>query len=386
VIGGPDGSSQMTRWISLPKLGTNMESAVVLEWLKAEGDHVELGTPLVEVETDKADFTIEAEGAGTLTALQVQQGDRVGVNEVLAAIVEEGESRADIVPPPRDEPTGADYLERVRSAWKRPASDAHERRSLAMAPAARTIARDAGLSPEALRWAGSDDRLLGVDETSRLVDLPRAVIYGAGLGGKQILEVLRSRPAFVPVAFVDDDERLVGTQLGGLPVLGEKEGLRDKLVASEIGAVFLSFHSEVRRRVYRRLRDQRVPMPPLVDARAAVGHDVELADGCLVEAGAVLGPGSKLGEAVIVDVGSVVAHDCRIGDHCHLSPGACLSGVVQLEDNVLIGVGASVNSTVRVGSNSIVAPGSAVMNDLPSDVVAMGVPAVVVGESKRGSA
>jgi acyl-[acyl carrier protein]--UDP-N-acetylglucosamine O-acyltransferase len=82
----------------------------------------------------------------------------------------------------------------------------------------------------------------------------------------------------------------------------------------------------------------------------------------------------------------VVAHDCSVGDYSHLSPGACLSGAVELEKNVLIGVGASVNSTVRIGRNTIVAPGSGVMNDLPPDVIAMGVPATVAGASRRGSA
>ncbi|MGH2715877.1 MAG: biotin/lipoyl-containing protein [Thermoleophilaceae bacterium] len=74
----------MARWISLPKLGTNMENAVVLAWLKREGDAVEQGTPLVEVETDKATFVVEAEVAGTLAALQVKEGETVLVRDPLA--------------------------------------------------------------------------------------------------------------------------------------------------------------------------------------------------------------------------------------------------------------------------------------------------------------
>ncbi|HEX6583964.1 MAG TPA: biotin/lipoyl-containing protein [Thermoleophilaceae bacterium] len=371
----------MARWISLPKLGTNMESAVVLAWLKREGDAVAQGTPLVEVETDKASFVVEAEVAGTLAAVQVAEGETAFVREPLAAILEPGETDADAPPVPPAGP-GRDHLQRVRSGWRASAARPERGEAAAMAPAARTLARNAGLAPDALAWA-ANGKVLTTSDVAELLEAPRAVIYGAGLGGKQVLEVLRSSRRFLPIAFVDDDDSLHGTCLGGLPVLSEREGVTER----RPDAVLLSFHSEVRRRIYLRLAGEGVPMPPLVDARAMVGSGLKamLGDGVLVEAGAVLGPDVTVGDGAIVDIGAVIAHDCAIGAHCHVSPGASVSGAVDLGDNVLIGVGASVNSTVRIGSGTIVAPGSAVMNDLPADVIAAGVPARVIGESKRNA-
>jgi maltose O-acetyltransferase len=52
---------------------------------------------------------------------------------------------------------------------------------------------------------------------------------------------------------------------------------------------------------------------------------------------------------------------------------------------VLVGVGAAINSTVTVGRNVIITPGAAVMNDVPDDVVVGGVPAKVLGQSRRGA-
>jgi acetyltransferase-like isoleucine patch superfamily enzyme len=92
-----------------------------------------------------------------------------------------------------------------------------------------------------------------------------------------------------------------------------------------------------------------------------------------------------VGEGTIVDVGAVVAHDCYLGAFSHLSPGACLSGVVHLTENVMVGVGAALNSHVTVGRNTIIAAGAAVMNDVPDDVVVSGVPAKVIGRSRRGA-
>jgi len=115
-----------------------------------------------------------------------------------------------------------------------------------------------------------------------------------------------------------------------------------------------------------------------------VGMDVEIGPGALIEAGAIVGPGTIIGEGAIVDVGAVVAHDCFLGAFSHLSPGCRLSGVVNLVENVMVGVGAAINSTVTIGRNVIVAPGAAVMNDVPDDAVVSGVPAKVIGQSRRG--
>ena len=64
--------------------------------------------------------------------------------------------------------------------------------------------------------------------------------------------------------------------------------------------------------------------------------------------------------------------------------GCALSGVVSLTENVVVGVGAAINSTVTIGRNVIITPGAAVMNDLPDDVIVGGVPAKVLGKSRRG--
>ena len=89
-------------------------------------------------------------------------------------------------------------------------------------------------------------------------------------------------------------------------------------------------------------------------------------------------------DGVIIDLGAVVCHDNYIGKFSHLSPGCSLSGTIKLKENVLVGVGACINSTVTIGRNVIITPGSAVMNDLPDQVIVSGVPAQVVGQSKRG--
>jgi sugar O-acyltransferase (sialic acid O-acetyltransferase NeuD family) len=214
----------------------------------------------------------------------------------------------------------------------------------------------------------------------------RLVIYGAGLGAKQLLEITRQLDGVVVLGLIDDNADLSGAEIAGLPVLGGQAALAALVQSGQIDGVALSFHSDVRRKIHRRLRDELgVRLAPLVDPRAIVGHGVQVGEGALIEAGAIVGPGTIVGDGAIVDVGAVVAHDCSLGAFSHLSPGCRLSGVVSLAENVLVGVGASINSTVSVGRNVIIAPGAAVMNDVPDAVVVSGVPAKVIGQSRRGA-
>ena len=75
----------------MPKMGDAMEEGTILKWLKSEGDEVQEGDPIAEIETDKASMEIEAEDSGTLAQLIASEGDDVPVGEAIAFIQGEGE-------------------------------------------------------------------------------------------------------------------------------------------------------------------------------------------------------------------------------------------------------------------------------------------------------
>jgi pyruvate dehydrogenase E2 component (dihydrolipoamide acetyltransferase) len=78
--------------IIMPRLSDSMEEGTVLRWLVAEGDRVEVGQPLVEIETDKATVTHEADAAGVVLALNVSEGATVPLGAPIAVIGEPGEA------------------------------------------------------------------------------------------------------------------------------------------------------------------------------------------------------------------------------------------------------------------------------------------------------
>ncbi len=77
--------------VIMPKMGDAMEEGTLLKWLKSEGDEVEEGDPIAEIETDKVSMEIEAEDSGTLAQLIAEEGQEVPIGEAIAFIQGEGE-------------------------------------------------------------------------------------------------------------------------------------------------------------------------------------------------------------------------------------------------------------------------------------------------------
>ena len=82
----------MASEIHVPELGESVADATVGRWLKQEGEEVTSGEALVELETDKINFEVEAEQDGILESISKDEGETVNVGEVIGTIGESGEA------------------------------------------------------------------------------------------------------------------------------------------------------------------------------------------------------------------------------------------------------------------------------------------------------
>jgi len=86
--------------ITMPALSPTMEKGTLAKWLKAEGDTIESGDVIAEIETDKATMEVEAVDEGTLAKIMVSEGtEDVPVGELIAILAEEDEDPADVTAP-----------------------------------------------------------------------------------------------------------------------------------------------------------------------------------------------------------------------------------------------------------------------------------------------
>ncbi|MGH7349360.1 MAG: biotin/lipoyl-containing protein, partial [Candidatus Rokuibacteriota bacterium] len=96
--------------VIMPALELAQETGKVLRWIKAPGDTVRKGEPIVEIETDKVTVEIEAPAAGILRDVTAQEGDVVPVGHTIALIADPGEtltSSSTLSPPGRGQGEGA---------------------------------------------------------------------------------------------------------------------------------------------------------------------------------------------------------------------------------------------------------------------------------------
>ena len=160
----------MSVQVLMPALSPTMTDGKLATWHKNEGDSVESGDVLCEIETDKATMEVEAIDEGTLGKIIVPAGtEGVLVNAPIAVILEEGESAADIpdiatapVPVPVDTPTEGRVTEVNNTEGN--VTEVKQKGSRVFAsPLARRIAGQAGLDISALSGSGPNDRIVKSD-------------------------------------------------------------------------------------------------------------------------------------------------------------------------------------------------------------------------------
>jgi pyruvate dehydrogenase E2 component (dihydrolipoyllysine-residue acetyltransferase) len=145
--------------VIMPALGLAQETGKVLRWLKAEGESVAKGEPLLEVETDKVTVEVEAPAEGILGGLRAGEGDDVPVGQAVAFVLAPGESApepAAVSGAPRA--TEAEPVE--ASAEPKPGPKA--RRRLA-SPKARRLAREHGIELDSVTGSGPHGSVLAAD-------------------------------------------------------------------------------------------------------------------------------------------------------------------------------------------------------------------------------
>src|SRR5687768_4187592 len=140
----------MSTNIVVPELGESVVEARVAKWLKKQGDSVNAGDPLVELETEKIDLEVSADRAGVLANIKHQEGSDVKVGEVLA-ILEESAAAS---------PNGAGIGTKVPEVPKGSVPSANAKGADKKAtPTAKNIARDQKVDLGVVEGSGAGGRV-----------------------------------------------------------------------------------------------------------------------------------------------------------------------------------------------------------------------------------
>tara|TARA_R110001592_G_scaffold16881_5_gene71447 strand:- start:6460 stop:7728 length:1269 start_codon:yes stop_codon:yes gene_type:complete len=157
--------------ITMPALSPTMTEGTLAKWLKAEGDSVESGDVIAEIETDKATMEVEAVDEGIIGKIIVAEGtENVPVNDVIAILLEEGETANDIgdAPAAAPAPVPAEQKAEAPAAAETPkaatpATQSHSGARIFASPLARRLAEEKGLDLSNVKGSGPHGRIVKAD-------------------------------------------------------------------------------------------------------------------------------------------------------------------------------------------------------------------------------
>ena len=156
----------MATEVKLPRLGQGMESGTIVKWLKSEGEPVEKGEPLYELDTDKVTQEVEAEASGVLLKIAIAEGE-VEVGKTIGFIGEQGEAVAvEEAPAKAEKPAAAPEREEEEpapAAAEAQPSNGSTNGRIKASPLARRIARERGVDLAQIRGTGPDGRIVAED-------------------------------------------------------------------------------------------------------------------------------------------------------------------------------------------------------------------------------
>ncbi|MEJ7779515.1 MAG: 2-oxoglutarate dehydrogenase complex dihydrolipoyllysine-residue succinyltransferase [Daejeonella sp.] len=145
----------MSLVIKVPPVGESISEVTLSQWIKKDGDYVEMDEVIAELESDKATFELTAEKAGTLKTI-AKEGDTLEIGAPVCSIEEGGakaESKAPEAAPAQEEPKSASKADDKASTYA----------SGSPSPAAAKILAEKGVEPSTVSGSGVDGRLTKED-------------------------------------------------------------------------------------------------------------------------------------------------------------------------------------------------------------------------------
>src|SRR5687767_11052804 len=167
--------------IEVPELGESVLEATVSRWLKKEGDFVNVGDVLVELETDKVNLEVGAKGAGVLQKIEATEGADVKVGDVLGTIDEKAaeqkteeqktdqpkaEQKAEVQPVAAEAKQAESQDEREATPPRRDGQQGERQAAPQVSPVAARLARDKNVDVSKITGTGTEGRVTKADVES----------------------------------------------------------------------------------------------------------------------------------------------------------------------------------------------------------------------------
>jgi len=221
----------MAEQVLMPKQGNSVESCIILEWKKREGDNVSKGEVLCEVESDKAAFEVESHGEGILLKQYFREGDDVPVYAPIAFVGEKGDDIPELPPASTDGPVSGPSSGNSAAEAAKVSGSAMSEGNDGGTPSRGIPESGFAVSPRARELAKSNS-----------LDISSLSGHGSGPGGRIIERDVRALLELMPKSATDSGERYLGA-VREYPVQGVRKIVSERMSESLRTTAQLTLHA-----------------------------------------------------------------------------------------------------------------------------------------------
>lgn len=205
------------------------------------------------------------------------------------------------------------------------------------------------------------------------------LVVGAKGFAKEVLEIIFQNNIEDIALFDDINPDIAGKLYGNFPVFKNETEVQSFFKSTDPRFTIGIGNPHLRKKMYNKFTNLGGILTSTISINTVIGSfGVHIDDGCNILPGVKISNEVHIGKGVIVYYNCVITHDVAIGDFVELSPGVILLGGCKIGSMSHLGAGAIIFPNVIIGENVRVGAGAVVRENLPDNVVAVGVPAKIV--------
>lgn len=206
------------------------------------------------------------------------------------------------------------------------------------------------------------------------------VIFGSSGHSKVVIDILKEQKKYNILGIYVDTEDDQSKWISGYKVLGKIDG--NFICSKGIVAIGDNFG---RMKVVQRILEfnEDFKFVNAIHPSSVISNNVHLGSGIVVVAGVIINSSVVIGNHSVINTSSSIDHDVVIGEFSSLAPGTTIGGKTKIGNLTTIALGANVIQNISIGNGVLIGAGATVVNDIPNEVMALGLPAKVIRTRKK---
>ena len=208
------------------------------------------------------------------------------------------------------------------------------------------------------------------------------VIVGTGGVGKEtaliVEDINEISQEWNLLGFIDDNKELIGKEINGYKVLGDREFLNN--FDKEVHVVIAIADHHIKEELVKYLTNKNIQYATLIHPSVKINRTISIGKGCIIYQNVIMTVNINIGNHVIISPKCGIGHDSLIEDYVTVLWNVNISGAERIRQGATLGSGCTIIQGLEIGRGSFVGAGAVVIRDIDESKTAVGVPTRYVGE------